>query len=372
MKQLLLFAFTACVWAGDTQHGSAVVDEQSCLECHTINDATAPDLAMPSSAAFTPSAFASTLWNHTPAMLSQVSSEIFARRVERPALTEADWADVFAYLYSERIFQFPASTRDGKELFSSKKCAECHSLAKIGPGLGVPVFAWKDLDDPVMLVYQMWNHASTMSSAMSAAMSATLAARKEDWPKLDGKDFGDLAAYVQYVQKLMPESEFSLPEASSGKQPFEHNCGQCHQGPLALETRLANKTFLDIGAGVWNHVPLMGAGAGVFPTLSETDMRKILACVWDLQYRGSEGNVTRSELAFSAKGCANCHSDAQTGAVVSPHPGKVFTPFSLAAIAWGSNLRMHREMWNQQVAWPTLSPEDVSDLVAFLNYVSRK
>ena len=117
------------------------------------------------------------------------------------------------------------------------------------------------MNDPVTLVYQMWNHASSMKT--------TLAARNQDWPKLDGRDFGDLAAYAQYVQKLAPESYFSLPEAASGKQAFEHNCGHCHQGRLALETRLANKTFLDIGAGVWNHVPLMGA----FPTLSEPDMR---------------------------------------------------------------------------------------------------
>jgi cytochrome c2 len=367
-----LTAWTSCVWAGDAQHGSAVVQDQSCLECHTVNaqgvgheaNATAPDLAVNSGVAYTPSAFVSALWNHTPAMLSAVSSETSEKRVTRPALAEADWADVFAYLYSEQIFQFPAETRRGKEVFTSKKCAECHSLAKIGPGLGPPIFAWKDVNDPATLVYQMWNHASTMKEAF--------ATHRQEWPKLDGRDFGDLAAYVQYVQKLAPQSQLSLPEADSGKLAFGHNCEQCHQGPLALETRLADKTFLDIGAGVWNHVPLMGAGAGSFSKLSEPDMRKILAYVWGLQYRGPEGNVTLGEAAFAAKGCATCHIDAQTGAVVSPHPGKVFTPFSMATIAWGSDRRMHREMWDQGVAWPTLSPEDVSDLVAFMNYVSRK
>jgi mono/diheme cytochrome c family protein len=207
---------------------------------------------------------------------------------------------------------------------------------------------------------------------MSATMKGKLPAPPQEWPKLDGRDFGDLAAYSQYVQKLAPQSSFSLPEAAGGKLAFEHNCGQCHQGPLALETRLANKTFLDIGAGVWNHVPLMGAGAGVFPTLSEPDMRKILAYVWDLQYRGPAGNVTLGELAFASKGCANCHADVQTRAIVNPSSGQVFTPFSMAAIAWGPNRQMHREMGNQNVAWPTLSPVDISDLVAYLNSVPRK
>ena len=145
---LALTAWTSCVWAGDAQHGWAVVQDQSCLECHTVNaqgagheaNATAPDLAVsayaPAGSALTPSAFASALWNHTPAMLSAVQSEVAANLVERPALAETDWADVFAYLYSEQIFQFPPETRRGKDVFTSKKCAECHSLAKVGPGLG--------------------------------------------------------------------------------------------------------------------------------------------------------------------------------------------------------------------------------------------
>jgi mono/diheme cytochrome c family protein len=300
--------------------------------------------------------------------------EVSTKNVTRPALAETDWADVFAYLYSEQIFQFPAQVRRGEDVFRSKECAACHSAANGQPGLPVPL--WKDVDDPAVLVYQMWNHAATMNTTMRA----TFDARKKNWPKMDGRDFGDLAAYVQSVQRLSPNRQLSLPEAASGKAAFGHYCEQCHQGPLALETRLANKTFLDIGAGVWNHVPQMGTGAGAFPTLSEADMRKILAYVWDLQVRGPEGNVTHGELAFAAKGCAGCHTDAQTHAVVSPRPGKVFTPFSMAAIAWGANRdvpskmphRMHREMWNQGAVWPTLSPDDVSDLAAFMNYASRR
>jgi mono/diheme cytochrome c family protein len=361
VKRVLLLTFTACLWAGDAQHGAVLVQDQNCLECHTVNaqgagheaNATAPDLAAnsPSAAlAYTPAVLASALWNHTPAMLNEVTAKL----VERPALTEADWADVFAYLYSEQIFQFPAQTRRGKDVFRLKGCADCHSQTgpnstTAGKGLGAPVSEWRSEEDPATLVYQMWNHASTMK--------ATLAARKQDWPKLDGRDFGDLAAYIQYVQKLAPESYLTLPEAATGKLAFGHNCAQCHQGPLALENRLANKTFLDIGAGVWNHVPLMDAET--FSALSEPEMRRIVAYVWDLQYQGPEGNVTLGELAFAAKGCAACHTDPKTGMVVSPHPGKVFTSFSISAIAWGSSSRMHREMWNRSEPWPTLSREHI-------------
>jgi mono/diheme cytochrome c family protein len=364
MKKVLLVSLAVCAWAGDAQRGSVVVDEQGCLECHTVNrqgigheaNATASDLAGNPGSVYTPASLASGLWNHTPEMWNQVS----AQRLGRPALAEADWQDVFAYLYSIRILQFPADTRHGQEVFSSKKCADCHSPGKSGRGAGPPVSAWKKVDDPGALVYQMWNHA--------AAMKKVFAARKTDWPALDGRDFLDLAAYIQNLQKLAPQHGLSLPEAASGKIPFEHNCQLCHQGPRALETRLANKTFLDIGAGVWNHVPLMGP----FPTVSEADMRKILAYVWELQYRGPEGNVTQGQLAFAAKGCAVCHIDPATQAVMSPQPGKVFTPFSMAAIAWGPTRSMHQQMRAKGVDWPALSPENISDLTAYLNYVSGK
>ena len=95
MKKFLLLALTAYAWAGDVQHGSTVVRDQGCLECHTVNaqgsgheaNATAPDFAVNSVSAYTPSAFASALWNHTPAMWREIS----AKSVPLPALAEAEW-----------------------------------------------------------------------------------------------------------------------------------------------------------------------------------------------------------------------------------------------------------------------------------------
>jgi hypothetical protein len=90
-------------------------------------------------------------------------------------------------------------------------------------------------------------------------MKKMFSASKQDWVELDGNDFMDLASYIPFVQKVAPEHELSLPDAASGKAAFGHNWKQCHQGPLALETRLTNKTFMDIGAGTWNHVLRMGS-----------------------------------------------------------------------------------------------------------------
>jgi hypothetical protein len=103
-------ASTALVWAADAQHGSAVLRTERCLECHNVlgegssKARTAPDLGQRLVSAYTVPALASELWNHTPSMLAQMSS----RAMAQPIPSEADWEDVFMYLYSLQFFDRPA------------------------------------------------------------------------------------------------------------------------------------------------------------------------------------------------------------------------------------------------------------------------
>ena len=362
---LALFLATAfCAWAADAQRGAAVLRNEGCLDCHSIRGVggeggvaprtrIAPDLGKPLVPAYTAPALAAALWNHTPAMWAEMSARVMAR----PAPSEADWADAFAYLYSLQFIEHAGQARRGRQLFESKHCAECHSVENGAPGRAVT--AWARLDDPVKLVHQMWNHASSMKKEF--------AGRKE-WSKLTGRDLLDLTVYFQTVQKLPPNIEFSLPDPASGRSAVVENCAQCHTGPLALATLLQNKTWMDIGAGLWNHVPLLQP----VPVISEADMRGILAYVWELQYRGPEGRVSRGERVFEDKGCISCHrSPTPRATALSPRPGKTFTPFSMVALGWGSGREMHRQMQQKGVLWPHLSAEDVSNLVAYMNTLNR-
>jgi mono/diheme cytochrome c family protein len=328
------------------------LEDQSCLQCHTVRgqgsgheaNQIAPDLAGRIVPTYGPATLASALWNHAPAMWTELS----ARGMPPPAASESEWQDVFAYLYALPFSEPPAEVRRGQEVLESKGCANCHTESK-------PVSTWSHMDDPVTLVFQLWNHA--------AAMKKEIAANQKQWKTLTGRDLMDLTAYAQNVQHLAPTRTFSLPAPESGKVLFEANCGSCHRGSLSLATRLRNKTWMDIGAGMWNHAPKMRA----VPLVSTADMAKILAYVWQVQYEGPAGNPVLGRRAFVEKHCAHCHRDAATGAVRNPRPGKTFTPFSMIGVGWGPGRQMHHRMQQEGIQWPKLTPADVSNLVAYLN-----
>ncbi len=371
---LSLIAAGCSVWAADAGRGGMLLEDAACLECHTVHaqgaghepSGVAPELGADLLRTYTAPALASAVWNHTPAMLAELS----AQRLHRPALTAQDWEDVFAYLYSVQFLEFPAEIGRGKEMFQSKQCAGCHSLGTLAlgtlaPGTVAPgkppagpgkaVAEWKPLEDPVALVYRMWSHAVPMDTAGREATWTSAG-----WTKVSGRDFMDLTAYVQQLQQAQRQTSFTLPDPAEGKPVFDEKCGGCHAGPLALETFLKNTTWLDIGASMWNHVTLMRR----LPEISEPEMRKVLAYVWELQYRGPQGNREDGRAVFGAKGCTNCHDGRAIG--------KTVTPASLAAIGWGEGRRMHQGIEDQGIAWPQLTPQEITDIVAYLNGSAAK
>ena len=352
---VLLAFFASVLTAGDPGRGRFLVENQGCLECHTVNAAgasheslfPAKDLASRLTATYTPAALASAVWNHTPNMWAALAQ----KAVTLPPSSEQDWQDAFAYLYSLQFFELPAQVRRGKAAFDSK-CGSCH------PGAGPAPAQWASIDDPVVLVYQMWNHAPEMSRN----------ARQQgrEWPHVNARDVLDLTAYLQTLRNEAPNRQLSLPQAPEGRELFSARCAPCHNGTRALETRLRNKTWMDIGAGMWNHAPDMRR----VPEVTLEEMRKILAYVWDLQYRGTKGNADQGHRTFNNKRCVTCHRDTVTGQPLSPRPGQTFTPFSMIALSWGQAREMHQRMEGEGIRWPSLSPRDVENLVAFLNSIS--
>ena len=111
---------------GSVVRGERILTSDGCLNCHSLNGKggkRAPDLGIPSKAAGTPALFASSLWNHMPAMLA----EIEASKTPAPALTPLDAADLFAYFYSTLYFSPRGSAARGGSVFVEKQCSSCHS-----------------------------------------------------------------------------------------------------------------------------------------------------------------------------------------------------------------------------------------------------
>jgi mono/diheme cytochrome c family protein len=351
---LLFLAALACAWPADAQPGLDVLRSQGCLRCHTVGAAgIGRDLADRLVADYTVPALAAAVWNHTPTMWAEMASTV----ATQPAPSEAEWEEVFRYLYTLQFIDRPALARDGGKVFESR-CANCHGVGTSNPGPGKPVPEWTRLEDPIALVYQMWNHASAMKKEFTGDRA---------WKKLGGSDFLDLTVYLQSIQNVPRNAQASLSDSSEGRFLTAQHCGTCHGGSDSLAALVHNKTLMDVGAATWNHVPLMES----MPVVSHDDFRKIVTYVWELQYRGPGGVASRGERVFASKGCSSCHRSPANQTPLNPRPGKTFTPFSMVALSWGSGREMHRQMQEKGVRWPRLSPDDVSNLVAYLNTLGR-
>ena len=349
-------------WAGDSKIGAQVLQDAHCNQCHRVmgeggpasTRVNAPDLADAFAVRYTAQALASTLWNHTPTMWEAMNQEVVAR----PKVTATEAEDLFTYLYSLRYFDRPGEAKRGQDIWDRKGCSGCHATAGgTTPGAAPPLAVWR-VEDPLALARQMWNHASAMKQQLSKM--------QRPWTSLTGRDLSDLQAYARQVQTgTEPKPKpvvFAYRDDYKGGVLYESNCRHCHVGALSPERRLANKTFLDIAAGMWNHSPRMAE----LPIISTEEMNSVVGYVWRLQYLGEPGQAPRGRQTFQAKQCASCHEDP-SGATRILRGERIFTPFHLIAHAWEQGTLMQQAMKQRGIRWPTLSPTDVSDIVAYLN-----
>jgi mono/diheme cytochrome c family protein len=352
-----LLTLTAAAFGvgADASRGAEVVHRENCLLCHSLRGeggSVAPDLGRRIGQNYTPAALTSLMWNHAPAMWAEMA----AQKIPRPQLNEADASDLFAYLYSVRFFDRAADAGRGKQVFDEKHCTECHSLSEPAKGPGTAVSTWKSLSDPIALVQQMWNHA--------AAMKSELEKRKELRVTLTGQELTDLALYLQSIPpRARTQTSLTLPDPASGKPLFDANCAQCHKGSLSLDRRLSNMTLTDVAADMWNHVARMLA----VPVVTAEDMRRIVAYVWEMQYLGTAGNAGRGRKVFVDKRCSVCHDDPAFSAAKFVRGDRILNPVSMIPVLMNHGPEMLEQMRQRGISWPHLTPQDVSNLVTYLN-----
>ena len=355
------FAANTVLYAADIQRGAQVARDANCLECHRVagvggrlaNETDAADLDSSILTRYTAPALASSLWNHTPLMrgMARIQS------LPHPKITETESEDLFAYICSLRLSDRAGDAKAGERVFDKKGCAECHAAVPVSGGVAASapsVTQWNVSSDPFVLARAMWNHAPAMKRAMER--------RARIWPKLSGQDLLDINQFVRASKTSAAKAIApAWPDARQGKALFDASCKQCHSGSMALERMLVNRTLMDIPAGMWNHSARMMA----IPVVSNEEMGSIVAYAWQLQYLGSPGNAARGAETFTKKRCVECHGES--GNLNFQRGARIFTPFALVSLAWEHGTLMEQEMKRKKIRWPSLSAEDISDVVAFVN-----
>lgn len=243
---------------GDPAAGRQVFLRKRCAECHDSGGDLArlgPDLARyrgRASALF----LAQAMWNHGPEMASVMAGS----GVPWPTFNGPEMGNLVAYLQTgtrlgdtEPVYFEPGSPSRGRDIFFSKGCGTCHTIAGQGGGTGGPDLG-QSASEFVRSVSEiaglMWNH--------SQAMHAEFARRQVERVTFSGQEMVDIIAYLYFVNYANVQG---IP--SRGAASFNAKCGACHSAGAGerVGPDLAAVAGLDepiaIITAMWNHAGRM-------------------------------------------------------------------------------------------------------------------
>jgi mono/diheme cytochrome c family protein len=171
---------------GSASQGRRLYLSKGCAACHGPGGrgGGGPNLAE-RSRGWSLMDYAAAMWNKASAM----SSEMQARGVVSPELTESEMADLVAYLYSLRFFEGSGDPGLGPKRIADKGCLDCHSLRGRGDGTGSELSEVPGLDSPAAVMAALWNHAAIAESIAEADST--------HWPMFDDHEIADLVAFFQ-------------------------------------------------------------------------------------------------------------------------------------------------------------------------------
>jgi cytochrome c2 len=177
---------------GDPVAGRNLFQSKGCARCHVkgeSGESIGPDLvARPWYK--TATAIAAAMWNHGPAMWTQMKGI----GVTPPQFADDEMADVIAYLYLLHSSNRPSTPERGRNLWSEKHCAQCHEAGGPGPDLATV----EQLDTPIHFAAEMWNHAPSMQAFVTDAGLP--------WPVFAEADVQDLVGYLAERRAARPRA----------------------------------------------------------------------------------------------------------------------------------------------------------------------
>lgn len=345
--------------------GRILFETRGCINCHALDGFggdLGPDLATDLYfGSFL--GFVAAIWNHIPDMNRQYR----LRHTPRPEFTEPDMLDLAGFMYYLRYLGEPGSVSRGRDLLGEKQCVRCH-----GHG-SVPAFEKMSEDlSPQAMVQAMWNHGPEMQDSIDQL--------RIGFPTLDGRDVGDISAYLSMVASHPRGGGVAPGNPARGRILFrDKQCVRCHPasddagtapGP-ALDEMDLRRNVLGIAAAMWNHGPEMRAymrRAGMdWPRFEGGEMADVIAYLYWLGFQDPPGSLDAGRRVFEEKGCAACHGS--DGDQVGPDLDAVRNlqrPGRMAQLLWNHADEMEDLMLARNRPWPTLTEQDLRDLLAFL------
>lgn len=163
-------------------------------------------------------------------------------------------------------------------------------------------------------------------------------------------------------------------------------CGQCHGVRSGSEGRAApdlariqsGTGFFELGAAMWNHLPLMGTKMREMgierPTLTPLEVSNVLAFIFTAQYSDEQGNARTGERLFTAKRCVQCHSVGGKGGNVGPALDSLKRSNSAVLVAarmWNHGSRMAETMQAKGIERPTFKRNELVDIIAYITATAK-
>ncbi len=376
---LVLWPFVP-VWAQpvfspsqDPLAGSRVFGTKSCVKCHAVNGVggkIGPDLGrVPRARSFYD--LATAMWNHLPQMVQRMD----ALGIARPRLDVRETQDLIGFLYTLNYFDAPGNAQAGERYFAEKRCVVCHQVGGAGGVVGPNLDFFKQFGSPIFVVAAIWNHGPQMTEAMKA--------QGIERPAFIGPELQDLIAYLAPASAGPREGPiYVLPgRAAEGKRLFkDKRCIECHSvggeggkvGP-DLVGRGLRRSLTEFAAAMWNKAPTMMAamtprGISV-PQLRPEEMADIVAYLYAVGYFAEPGNVANGRKVTKDKGCLRCHAVGGERGKSASDLGRakdLESPAAVITALWNHAVVTSPAVRGQKGLWPELRPEELADLVTFL------
>ncbi len=355
----------------DPVAGSRVFGAKGCVKCHAVNgigSKVGPDLGRTARARSFYD-LATMLWNHAPRMAQRMGQAGIAR----PQLDAVEMGDLVAFLFTLDYFDPRGNADAGRRLFNQKRCVFCHQVGGTGGVVGPSLDALKQYGSPIYLAAAMWNHGPQMAEVMKA--------KGIPRPTLTGADLRNLIAYVDSASPVLPQGPlYVLPgRADEGRVLFEQKrCIECHAaggqgGGLAadLVERGRHRSLSDFTAAMWNKAPAMTQAMKrrsiPIPEVKPEEMADIVAYLYSVGYFAQSGDPKKGAAVADAKGCFGCHGvQGERGRTASDlaQAKDLDSPAAVLSALW--NHVWVKDPRPEKAPWPQLRPEEMADLVAFL------